>query len=368
MLFLTQLAVAGTCTAGASGLPCPDQAVLDVVDEACEYRLLHDLTITSNPNYTTGVPWSVDNTAAAADDTWSRIALLMEIDGDHVWVSMDDYTGNNALQAGIAHPAGGFSHQTIVSNMNVRSNVVADRDGVAGNIEMWQFNYTQAGALGLGGNNGLFDFDDTPTPGDHGSYQVHDFGAGETLFALNRFNRGQVCEIGLGTNPSGQPDWTFEQRCNSTGAKRLRIFLKVDGDDTCGGGGELVETVVGGTPGFETVLDSGPAKFDIASIESRLASLEDDWANAGCSTERWAGTQARGRTPVLLGETEGGRTVTGTSIADGDVDGTAFSASLSTGSRLVGSTADGTDLDGYFARVSSKKSIWYGVEATCPID
>lgn len=127
----------------------------------------------------------------------------------------------------------------------------------------------------------------------------------------------------------------------------------------------FVSDTISGTPGFGSVLDSGPAKFSTANIDADLAALEADAADMSCGTTQWAGTWVRGRSPRLQGETEGGDTVMGSSITNGTVDGSPFSAALASGGLFMGETDEGTELWGHFARLGSKRAIWYGVEVDC---
>lgn len=127
----------------------------------------------------------------------------------------------------------------------------------------------------------------------------------------------------------------------------------------------FVTTTISGTPGFGSVIDSGPGALASSTIDANMADLEAAAASMGCSAEAWAGTWVRGRSPRLQGETETGGTVSGPNITNGTVDGVPFSASLATGGGLAGSTSDGNDLLGFFHRINTNRSIWYGVEVVC---
>ena len=127
-----------------------------------------------------------------------------------------DATTNDLNQ--ISLPFDGSIRQQTVNNMTVQSNVpgIVNGTGIAtGNIEMWNRNYNEANSANIPNANGSeFDFGDNPTNGDYGCFQIHNYGAGQTVMALNKWN-GQASgnksiDIGIGNNTgSGRPDYTF---------------------------------------------------------------------------------------------------------------------------------------------------------------
>lgn len=57
-----------------------------------------------------------------------------------------------------------------------------------------------------------YDFGDggAGTSAGHGSMQIHNYGAAQTLFAYNAWGTSQgYSALGIGNQPSGNPDWTF---------------------------------------------------------------------------------------------------------------------------------------------------------------
>lgn len=119
------------------------------------------------------------------------------------------------------------------------------------------------------------------------------------------------------------------------------------------------------TPGFGSVIDSGPGKFSSALIDARMADLIDEATSEGCDAVSWAGTWVRGRTPRLQGLTDASGVIQGATLTNGTVSGVAFEASLASGGEVDGMTEGGNVFTGYFARLGSKRSIWYGVEISC---
>ncbi len=119
-----------------------------------------------------------------------------------------------------------------MANLNVFSNVKGIVTGVGlagGNIESWPNNYGPANTANVPNASGdVFDFGDQPTdPADgYGSMQVHNHDARQTLFALNHWAEGSQADVGLGNQPTGNPDWTFAANAASYPVKRLRVLVR----------------------------------------------------------------------------------------------------------------------------------------------
>ncbi|MDX1944188.1 MAG: autotransporter-associated beta strand repeat-containing protein, partial [Pirellulaceae bacterium] len=224
------------------------------VAEASAYTLLYELPIPNAANFSSSVPYSINNSAAFTAP-FDRIAYYLELQSgtgatQYVYVSMDAYTSNDA-NVGVPRAA---IFQRLVSNMNVASNVagVVTGTGIAtGNIEFWPSNYSAA----LSATNSppdrtpspanasatLLDFGDSgasATPGGHGSMQIHNFDidgagagtAGQTLLAFNNWNAGTsgAAAIGIGNDPNTgrttyNPDWTF---AGTTGVASTSYTIK----------------------------------------------------------------------------------------------------------------------------------------------
>jgi autotransporter-associated beta strand protein len=190
--------------------------------------------------------WQTDNSADA--DPFDRVAYFVEMEHPTyghrwVWAAFDAHTGNRRALAFPGKLAGErFQHQRKVSNLTVRSNVgditdVTDSD--TGNIEVFCANYTSTTmpSLGLNGRSDIYDFDDTasgsvaPNQTGYGCFQVHNWGAGQTLFAVDNFGgaNNTLC-MGIGNRPgaiqlpgSPQLDYTFDQ--NATGYTVRRFYI-----------------------------------------------------------------------------------------------------------------------------------------------
>jgi hypothetical protein len=208
--------------------PAPVNALLNVV-EAANYQLVYELTIDNTTSYLNGANYAVNNSGVVGSNH-NRVAYYMELDGQWVWVSMDDFAAGNLGALAIPNvTTNNVVWDQTVSNMNVSSNVgsIVTGTGITtGNIEMWRFDYATAGNNGIGGNNSVYDFDDTNNGGGtFGSFQVHNYGAAQTLFALNQFNQTGNKDLGIGNSPIGERDWTFRSNSNTYGTKKLYILV-----------------------------------------------------------------------------------------------------------------------------------------------
>ncbi len=234
----TPLAVAANSTV-AFVSPSP-RGYTNFVTEASDYTLVYSVDLPSFPSFASaGVAYSVTN--APYIGSFSRVAYYLELQKagenlQYVWVSMDAFT-NRADKLGIPTLAADAVFQRYVANMNVFCNVpgVVTGTGIAtGNIEFWPFNYANVNGKGVpGASEGTFDFGDRcDFSSDYGSMQVHNYGAAQTLFALNHWNTGGPLEIGIGNNPADNPDWTFSNNGTAYSVKTLQVLVKRNTGDT----------------------------------------------------------------------------------------------------------------------------------------
>ncbi|MBP5285568.1 MAG: hypothetical protein ILO34_05605 [Kiritimatiellae bacterium] len=187
--------------------------------------------------------YTVDNTATVPS-SFDRVAYYMEYRKtpvspvEYVWVSFDDISGGDTSKIGI--PANGVVYRQTLTDMNVYCNVSGVTTGTGittGNIEFWQYNYSANGGIGLGGDDGAFDFDDAcGDGGSHTSMQIHNYGAQQTLFSYSGSGSG-VGGIGIGNRPvaervNNDADWTFAQNANSFVHKKVQVLIRRTGDAT----------------------------------------------------------------------------------------------------------------------------------------
>jgi fibronectin-binding autotransporter adhesin len=221
------------------------------VPEAANYTLAYELQIPTAAAFrnATPVPYSVNNTASVG--SFDRIAYYMELDtgtgSRWVYASMNAFT-TNASQIGLPHNVNNpVKFQQIVSNMNVLSNVpgIVTGNGITtGNIEFWPSDFNGNNDIGIpGANSGTFDFGDggAGTGAGHGSFQIHNHGAGQTLFGFSDWggnNPGGPVELGIGNNTGsvltpggpvasgGSPDWVFANSGGLYTVKNLAVLVR----------------------------------------------------------------------------------------------------------------------------------------------
>jgi len=222
--------------------------LLTNVPEAAGYTLVYELPI---PLATSGwgsnpVPYSYTNTASIANGSFDRVAYYMELvkaSGQTQWVyvSMTAFT-TNATRLGIPRNyvlRNGLYDTAAPSNATIRSNVsgITNTNGCnTVNLEFWPSNYGGQNDYGIPGANGsTYDFGDggASTSSGHSSMQIHNYGAGQTLFAYNAWAGTGTSNLGLGNCPTpvnGGVDWTFDTSNISTYTVRtLQILVRTLG-------------------------------------------------------------------------------------------------------------------------------------------
>lgn len=201
-----------------------DPDILDKIPETKNFQLTYELNIPTNPTYQTGRPiYSVDKHDAMSD--FSRVAYFLKLNGEYVWVSMDAFTTDSrkigvpclSLACGDGNTRTVF--QQALTNVNVVSNVPGlSGTGLKGNIEFWPYDYTQ-------GSTGKFDQNDAMRgSGNFGSMQIHVKGI-QTVFAFNRFNDGNVADLGIGNSNIGLgSDWSLATNADKYQVRVLKVF------------------------------------------------------------------------------------------------------------------------------------------------
>jgi hypothetical protein len=254
----------------------------------------------------------------------------MELDGNWTYTSFDRHT--SAL-AKVGVPTLGTSatpFQQNISNLNVASNVAGIVTGTGltgGNIEFWGGDYSAPNALGiLNASATLYDFGDTmSTAGGHGSLQVHNHDASQTIFAYNNWGStgGQISALGIGNNPNagsaGQggtqaQDWTFTASATNYTTRNLYVLVRPGG----------------GPGGLAPVFYSHPASQTVSSGGS--ATLTALVSGTGPFTYQWR----KNNTP-LPGKTNPWLELNGLGVADaGTYDVVVTGANLASSTSLAG--------------------------------
>ena len=195
---------------GTFSLKAEVPELLKLVPEAKGYELIAKL----NPLNWKAKGYAVNNTAKLSGDL-TRVGYLLVLtgkDGKTSWVftSMDAFA-KTADQV-IVPTRKSKAYQCYVNNLEVAGNVAGLKTGKfdKGNIEFWGTNYGGNNAKKIPGAAQTYDFGDQAVGnGNYGSMQVHNYLQKQTVFAFNHMDVNASCDLGIGNNPKGQPDWTF---------------------------------------------------------------------------------------------------------------------------------------------------------------
>ncbi len=203
------------------------------VPESKDYQLVYDLNLA---NLRKVVRYDVDRRAQISGP-FDRIAYFLKLkrpggEIQYVFVSMDAFT-QDLGKIGIPTLASKARFQMRVRNMNVDSNVKGVKCGVGiqtGNIEFWSNNYGPRNTARVpNASDAIWDFGDQmsgPVDG-YGSMQVHNYGAKQTLFAINHWAAGSAADIGIGNSPGRTRDWTFARNASQYETKRLLVLVRL---------------------------------------------------------------------------------------------------------------------------------------------
>ncbi len=315
------------------------------VSESSSYTLVYTLPIPLNADYNNGLPpYSADNTASIG--SFDRIAYCLQLDTDWVWVSMDAFTAIPA-QVGVPVISTGATFQQTVSNTNVFSSVTGVVTGTGittGNIEFWHHCYTRTASLGLpGASDTAYDFDDTfphsnvnlQHDGCYGSMQVHNYGAGQTVFAYNRWdNTFFIEDLGIGNSPSGHPDWTFQANAGDYNVRTMDIFVRENEAPEADAGPEQTVEWTGGV----VDLDGTGSSDDDGDPLTYSWTFEDRPAGSTASLTG-ADSDSPSFTPDLLGDYVV-ELVVNDGLVDSDPDQVTITVEDKTGPVISSASAD----------------------------
>lgn len=213
--------------------------VPEVTTEA--YQLVYTLPIENQASYNvTGVvPYLVDNSVDITSP-FDRIAYYLELDDGNglvfAYVSMDAFT-TNVTHIGLPIASMGVAFQLLVSDLNIVSNSAGVSTGTgitAGNIEFWPNNYATTDGAGIpNADDNVYDFGDTKVAdGNYGSFQIHNHGAAETIFAYNQWGGtvpSESGDLGIGNAPAANTDWTFAYNAEGYTIKTLQVLVRPSG-------------------------------------------------------------------------------------------------------------------------------------------
>lgn len=183
--------------------------------------------------------YTFDHTAAVARG-FDRVGYCLELNGpagqQWVWTAMEPFT-TDARRLGPPTRAGQIVRQR-VNDVEVATNVagLATGTGLPGYLEMWPNNYGPAGSGQISGATAdRFDADDEVHAAiDHGSFQVHLVGdtrpsttPPQTVLAVNGFTSpAGPLSLGIGSAPTGNPDWTLAGNAAGYTQRRLTVYAR----------------------------------------------------------------------------------------------------------------------------------------------
>ena len=187
-----------------------------------------------------GTAYTVDNSATTTP--FDRVAYFYELKkpgestSTWIWVSFNAHTQDRTKLGYPNRNGATVVWQQKVFAMDVRSNStnITEVTGAdTGNLEIWPSNYGQGTKLGLGGSGTTFDFDDDiagNTGIGHGCFQIHNWGAKQTLIAISHCgSSANVLGLGIGNNPTwsnNDPDYTFTYNAANYDVRNLYVFVR----------------------------------------------------------------------------------------------------------------------------------------------
>ena len=174
----------------------------------------------------------------ASKDGVTRVAYLLELQDQNgetsfALAAMDAFASTSDDLILTAKP-GARRYRQPVANLTVRANTASVKpltDTADGFIEFYNCSYSaKKMETPAGGDDKLFDFNDTPTKSaafGYGCLQIHDLAAKRTIFSFNHFNNAKVpCDVGIGSAATGNPDWTFASNAAQYKARRVSVWVK----------------------------------------------------------------------------------------------------------------------------------------------
>jgi hypothetical protein len=218
--------------------PAMPPQVLANVSSVSNYLLTYTINLPTNGSFNSSPAqyYSVDN-RTKLPPFYTRVAYYLETQAgtaptQYIWTAMDKFTDDYAK---LGVPVAGTFFQQKVTNLEVLSSVAGIVNGsgiTTGNIEFWPSNYNQSNPSNIpNASASYFDWGDggaSSSGGGHGSMQVHNHGASQTLFAINHFNANGQLAIGIGNDTGNDKDWTFKYNSTNYNHRRLYVFVLPD--------------------------------------------------------------------------------------------------------------------------------------------
>ena len=221
-----------------ASLPIPVRGQLDAnVPEAKNFQVLY--AVDAKKAWMNGAPSYLRNNAEQfAGKKIKKLGYFMYLSANdgkpsYVFVTMDPFTQEIGKLGLPAARTKAFFMQT-VRNLTVKSNVPGLRNGTFadGNIEFCGSNYRPQNQANIpGADDSRYDFGDggaSPNSDGYGSMQIHNYKEKQVVFAFNNFRAGGNADIGIGTNPSGNPDYTFSQSMKNYSMALILVLAELE--------------------------------------------------------------------------------------------------------------------------------------------
>ena len=245
----------------------PAEVVDKVGDSADGYKLLYRIDLESSMTVNNGNYGDmyvnrevynrihgVNNANVLSHYAYSRVAYCLELvkkdtqETSWIWTAFD-WQGDKFAAIDIPTAEGGISAM-VVTNLEIKSNVASITTGAniaTGNIEFSPYNYWTPNNnyyntyIVPNADQGKCDFGDhlygtgsddghEDGVGHYGCMQVHNYGARQTLWAVNHFNGGSDAGpgmgVGIGNNSGYHPDWTNEQTGDQYEKMTLYVMIQ----------------------------------------------------------------------------------------------------------------------------------------------
>lgn len=233
------LAGTSTWTSAVSGQTAAHN-VFALVPEANDYDILYQLDLAADfiVGTTLDMPYNINRSATITDGI-QRVAYYLELQDEPgnplrwVYASMTAFTNKSSL-LGVPVSLKGATFQRYVQDLNVfasaNSGITTGRHIATGNIEFWGNSYSASNAAAIpGASNSYYDFGDViGSAGGHGSMQLHNYAAAQTVFAFNNYSASGFDAIGIGNYTSTNTDWTFAANTMTWNVKRLYVLVQTD--------------------------------------------------------------------------------------------------------------------------------------------
>lgn len=207
------------CHAGFSGTDCSNACASGTSGPDCVFQIVYGLDIPGSGNWLApaDVPYDVDESGTVP--AFSRVAYLLVLDDQEVWVEMDAFT-DQANMLGL--PVDwiwdiGLTNVLVSAFSGNQASIDVPSNGA---MEFWSECYDE-------GPNGIYDADDDIRVGPdcYGSMQVSVNGL--IVFALNAWaNGGTTFDLGIGPSSGTSTDWTFAGNAFAYSVRRLEVYVR----------------------------------------------------------------------------------------------------------------------------------------------